>query len=378
MLAVYASVWILQKAMAERGFSAALYWVLNTVFASVGFALCPGGGFFVFCGVLISAALAPRDISKGQIVFRLDTSVACICLFAFLADADLKLMLNSNARDALAILIISFAALLFAMIPDSSQESDAGRGTAGKMVLGMLIAGLSLAASAFVKLTGGGMQGAAQSTVNFLGKAYMALISVFGRIVGVIWRFIMWLSSLGSGTAEDIPLPPPEKAPELDIPLDKIPDTSPWWFKLILIAFAAFVIGLVLYKLSKRKVKLSARKPMAKPAVKRQSRTLDMLKKAYLRFSDSLSYSIMCLCRRNTVPGLVSAVEKRIKLTRKNMARRACESPQFFLRRIADEYENESVRTLADLCELHFYAGRKQSVSRELVSEIRRFITGIN
>ena len=260
------------------------------------------------------------------------------------------------------LLISSILVSLAAVIRGRTEGAGNADERAGKR--GLAVAGGLLAAAA---------AGCVLFALFFSDKAGNLIAGITGMILrgvraagSLFGRFLTWLLSLfPEQEYQAVELPPPAVGLGVEIP--EAAELSTVWVRYLGIAAAVLMICLlivVLYRLRK----VNAGKLRTGSVITASARggldLKNMIRRFFYCIVKSLKDRFHLMKIRDTVPGIVLAIEKSLKGSR--LEKKNNESYSAFLRRIADEAETakqkEGLKKLALDFESEFYEGREPAV----------------
>lgn len=338
--------------------------------STVNMVIC---GIFYVTGFPTAAYAAWEGVRPAGITLRFDITAALIIL----------LLVIDNVRDlpyfTPALLACSAALLLSLLGIASWKAGSSGRGAsvegdpaAGRImtVIAFVIVGLIAAAAAV--FISGRVQSFSQLCLETIKLIVSAIKSVLGFILGLIYRFLLWLSGFFTPDKMD-------GAFENDQPVFT-PDTSisgeaelPGWLWLIPVLIAACLIALLVYKLRHVKASKLHRRRRAATASKRGRKPGNPSDSLMYKLKARLLYRLRCIKYRRTAPGLLAYCERKAPA---DMKRKHGESGEAFLLRLSGELESPELCSaliqLAEYVEKSFYSPQTSLVPQQLFLSIRR------
>ena len=260
------------------------------------------------------------------------------------------------------LLISSILVSLAAVIRGRTEGAGNADERAGKR--GLAVAGGLLAAAA---------AGCVLFALFFSDKAGNLIAGITGLVLravraagSLLGRFLTWLLSLfPEQEYQAVELPPPAAGVDVEIP--EAAELSTVWVRYLGIAAAVLMMGLlilILYRLRKVKAGRLRTGSVITASARGGLDLKNMIRGFIYGIVKSLKDRFHLMKIRDTVPGIVLAIEKSLKGSR--LEKKNNESYSAFLRRIADEAETAeqkaSLKKLALDFESEFYEGREPAV----------------
>ena len=333
---------------------------------SLGLRVYAGVFFAIF--VAVCAATSASELGAGSLMHRFDICLIVLAVLVFMDQyADLM-----PAKAGFVLLLSEMVLLLLALTLIRSEKNAAIGSRSGKAIPFILLAVVVLLA-VFVSTV---LSGSAQSITGAVLSAIKWAAGAVGAGLSFLWtqwtRFCAWIATLfPEGEPRNIvPEEIPAERPELP------PQAEPSQASIIVLyvltgLLAAALLGALIYRLSKLKVRKRSRRIIADHGGVRSGGGFDEIKKLLADLAGNLSYRFTCIRLRNTPAGLLAWCEAKVP---GSMKRARSESPVHFLERIAaglEASQSEALKNLAVLVERSFYSREPQKADPALCRAVR-------
>lgn len=381
--------YLLNRAAAARGMSLSLYVIIQLAMSAAGICLLLGtmelspGGMgtrvlmsVIFAGgVLASAALAMEPPKLHSLVTCFDVMVFSALILLFLG----RVLELPALGTALWTCIAAIAAALGALIAGRVEREGAGASVRGSPAAGRaLIAGvfalMGIVTALLSAFAAGGMHSLSEGVLAAVKWCWGLVVSAATLLLGLLERFIMWLSQFMSD--EPAVLEPMPAGPQMsggDYSMEEM--TLPPWLGYAVLALGAAALVWLLIRMRRERAGgrtvLRRRRPSGGEV--RKSGLARALRELFAGLRGTLRYRMDCIRFRKTPAGLLCWCERRAP----KAARRAqAESGSEFLLRLAglgvSAEQSAALETLAGLVERSFYSARPAVVDAELYRAVRR------
>jgi len=272
--------------------------------------------------------------------------------------------------------LVSLAAALLALVAERAErlsgnaESVAGNRGAGRLLLALCFAAVLGLAALVAAVASGGIRTAAEACAAALRWLWTQILTGLRWLYGLLERFLLWLSRFAPDLPEEAGGGPAMTGMEEAEALQEMSLYLPWWFYAALGALVLALLAWIVWKLRRHRFgRVGVRSVRRATVTRRESEASGALRELLDRWKKALRYRLNCMLLRKTAPGLLAWCERKAP---KCDARRAGESGEAFLRRLAEARAAPPLAELAALVERSFYAPAPTPVSAELYRAVRR------
>lgn len=394
MAAFLLCAYLLSRALTSRGISLSLYVLIQLLLSAAGVLLLlrtmhlsPGGSgtrvlmCVIFAGgVFTSAALAVEPPKLSSLVTCFDV-VVLFALILLLLGRFLELpALEPALWTCVAAIAASLGALIAGRVErEGSRASVRGSPAAGRALIAGVFALMAAAAALLTAFASGGVRSLSEAALAALKWCWGLVVSAAGFVLGLLERFIMWLSQFVNDDPAALGgMPAAPQMPGGDYEMEEL--TLPPWLGYAALALCAAVLVLLLLRL--RRERTASRTVLRRRHTSvemRQSGLSRALRELWSRLCRALRYRADCIRFRKTPAGLLAWCERRVP---KSERRALSESGSQFLLRLSASAsgaeQSAALKELSKLVERSFYSAHPCAVSPELYKTVRkcRFTAG--